>query len=188
MKNILIINAHEYHEMAKGHLNQTLTERMIDKLSSSYNVRTTIVENGYDIKEEQEKFKWADTIIFQTPVYWYSYPAAFKKYIDSVYEHGIFYHGTETYGVGGLLKGRQYMLSVTWGAAEKVFNSPVDQPFFDGKGVDEVLIAMHKTQQFIGLKPLKTLSIHSALQPDIEKVLADTDKHLEEVFSLSQNY
>ncbi|MGQ5206548.1 hypothetical protein [Bacillus subtilis] len=44
MKNILVINAHEYHEMAKGQLNQTLTERMVDKLSPFYNVKTTIVE------------------------------------------------------------------------------------------------------------------------------------------------
>ncbi|ARV47250.1 NAD(P)H-dependent oxidoreductase [Bacillus mojavensis] len=185
MKNILVINAHEYHEMAKGQLNQTLTERMVDKLSPFYNVKTTIVEKNYDIKEEQEKFKWADIIIIQTPVYWYNYPAAFKKYIDTVYEHGVFYRGTDTYGAGGLLEGRQYMLSVTWGAGEEVFNNPIDQPFFEGKGVDEVLIAMHKTQQFIGLKPLKTLSNHSALQPDIEKILEYTDKHLEEVFSLS---
>ncbi|MCY7508221.1 MULTISPECIES: NAD(P)H-dependent oxidoreductase [Bacillus] len=185
MKNILIINAHEYHEMAKGQLNQTLVERMVDKLSPLYHVKTTIVANHYDVKEEQEKFKWADFVIIQTPVYWYHYPAAFKKYMDTVYEHGIFYRGTDIYGEGGLLEGRHYMLSVTWGAGEWVFDNPIEQPFFEGKEVDEVLVAMHKAQQFIGMKPLKTLSNHSALKPDMEKVFEKTDQHLEEVFSLS---
>lgn len=185
MKNILIINAHEYHEMAKGQLNQTLVERMIDKLSSLYHVKTTIVANHYDIKEEQEKFKWADCVIIQTPVYWYHYPAAFKKYMDTVYEHGIFYRGTDIYGAGGLLEGRHYMLSVTWGAGEWVFDNPIEQPFFEGKEVDEVLVSMHKAQQFIGMKPLKTLSNHSALKPDMEKIFEKTDQHLEKVFSLS---
>lgn len=185
MKNILVINAHEYHDTAKGKLNRTLTERMVDKLSPFYNLKTTIVQNGYEIKEEQEKFLWADVIIFQTPVYWFSYPAAFKKYIDSVYEHGVFYRSADTYGTGGLLKGKQYMLSVTWAAHKKVFTTPLDEPFFEGKKLDDVLIAMHKPHQFIGLKPLKTLSNHSVAQPDMGKILYHTDRHLEEIFSVS---
>ncbi|WP_375347362.1 NAD(P)H-dependent oxidoreductase (plasmid) [Priestia megaterium] len=122
MKNILIINGHEYYENAKGQLNQTLTERIVDKLSPVYNIKTTIVEKGYEIKEEQEKFKWADIITFQSPVYWFNYPGAFKKYIDSVYEHGVFYRSADPYGTGGQLKGRQYMLSVTWAASDDAFS------------------------------------------------------------------
>ncbi|WP_366592265.1 NAD(P)H-dependent oxidoreductase [Bacillus subtilis] len=182
MKNILIINGHEYYEKAKGQLNKTLTERMVNKLSPTYNIKTTIVENGYEIKEEQEKFKWSDVIIFQSPVYWFNYPGVFKKYIDSVYEHGVFFQSADPYGTGGKLKGRYYMLSVTWAASEDAFSK--EQPFFEGKGVDDVLVAMHKTHQYVGLSPLKTLSNHSAYQPDIEKILNDTDKHLQEVFSL----
>lgn len=53
MKNILIINAHEYHEMAKGQLNQTLTKRMVDKLSPFYQVKTTNVDSGYEIKKNR---------------------------------------------------------------------------------------------------------------------------------------
>ncbi|HFK1529870.1 TPA: NAD(P)H-dependent oxidoreductase [Bacillus cereus] len=183
MKNILIINGHEYYENAKGQLNQTLTNRMVEKLGSIYSIKTTIVEHGYDIKEEQEKFNWADVVIFQTPVYWFNYPGACKTYIDAVYEHGIFYRSSELYGTGGLLEGKQYMLSVTWAAGEDVFSNH-NQPFLEEKSVDEVLIAMHKTHQYVGMKPLKTLSNHSAYQPDIEKILSQTDKHLKEVFSI----
>lgn len=75
------------------------------------------------------------------------------------------------------------MLSVTREAGEDVFLN-ANQPFFEEKSVDEVLIAMHKTHQYMGMKPLKTLPNHSAYQPDIEKVLLNTDKHLKEVFAI----
>ncbi|MEX2461571.1 MAG: NAD(P)H-dependent oxidoreductase [Paenibacillaceae bacterium] len=182
MKNILIINGHEYFSFAKGDLNRTISLTMVEKLGKKYNVKTTVVQAGYDIKEEQEKFQWADTVIIQTPVYWYSYPGLFKKYIDAVYEQEIFYRSGKVYGTNGLFSDKKYMLSVTWAAEEDLFSN--EKTFFDGKSMDDVLVAMHKNQQFVGMKPLKTLSTHQALNPNIDECLKKVNEHLKEVFSV----
>ena len=71
-----MINAHQRYEgFADGKLNQTLIDAAKDLLSGiGYEIKTTNVENGYDIPEELEKHKWADVVIVQTPVYWMSVP------------------------------------------------------------------------------------------------------------------
>lgn len=47
-----------------------------------------------DIAAEQEKLLWADTVIFQFPLWWFSMPAIMKGWIDRVYAWGF------AYGVG----------------------------------------------------------------------------------------
>ncbi len=47
-----------------------------------------------DIAAEQEKLRWADTVIFQFPLWWFSMPAIMKGWFDRVYANGF------AYGVG----------------------------------------------------------------------------------------
>ncbi|MCY9457365.1 NAD(P)H-dependent oxidoreductase [Bacillus inaquosorum] len=68
MKNILIINGHEAYPHARGQLNHTIFTAMVDKLGEKYEVKKTVVADGYQIPEEHEKFKWAEAVIYQTPV------------------------------------------------------------------------------------------------------------------------
>ena len=37
-----------------------------------------------DIAAEQEKLRWADTVIFQFPLWWFSMPAIMKDWVDRV--------------------------------------------------------------------------------------------------------
>ena len=86
MKNILIVNGHQrYDQVAEGNL----TKMYIDSASeffekNGFNVKNSVVESDYDVKEEVEKFVWADYILFQYPVYWMGVPWITKKYIDSI--------------------------------------------------------------------------------------------------------
>ena len=82
--------------------------------------------------------------------------------MDEVFEYGQFYSFADTYGQGGLMKNKEYILSTTWNAPEEVFNNPA--AFFDGKNVDDVLISFHKTMEFCGLKKRKTLSFHNVVK------------------------
>ena len=183
MKNILIINGHEAYPHARGQLNHTIFTAMADKLSEKYEVKKTVVADGYQIPEEHEKFKWADAVIYQTPVYWFSVPALFKKYIDEIYEYGLFYQGSEDYGRGGLFTDKKYMFSTTWNAPKDVFSKA--GTFFEGKSLDEALFHLHKMQEFIGMKPLKTFSVHDVISnPQVDQYLADLDAHLKEVCSI----
>lgn len=80
-----------------------------------------------DIAGEQEKLLWADTVIFQFPLWWFSLPAIMKGWIDRVYAYGFAYgvgehsdtHWGDRYGEG-TFAGKRAMLVVTaggWGGA-----------------------------------------------------------------------
>ena len=47
-------------------------------------MKTTKVEQGYSAELEHEKFDWADKILIHFPIYWFSVPSMFKKYIDTI--------------------------------------------------------------------------------------------------------
>ncbi len=184
MKHILIINSHQPYPFAKGLLTDTLISEIEEILSPFYKIKKTIIKNGYDIKEEQEKFFWADTIIFQFPIYWFSEPAILKEYMQNVYEYDVFYSFSGSgYGQGGLLKGRDFMLSTTWNSPLEAFGKGF---WKDVKTPSEVLIPFRQTQKFIGLGELKHFSCHDVIKnPRIETFLNNLENHLKEVFSLT---
>ncbi|MBF0381012.1 MAG: NAD(P)H-dependent oxidoreductase [Magnetococcales bacterium] len=172
-KNVFIINGHQACDYAPGKLNQSLVDVAKNSLEKQgHNIKVSHVDNDTDPAGEVEKFIWADVIIFQTPVYWMSVPWKFKKYIDEVYMTG---YGTlfaddgrsdddpsKKYGNGGLLQGTKYMLSTTWNAPLEAFTDT--KQFFDGKSVDEVFVAFHKGQSFLGLEKLPTFSCHDVIK------------------------
>ena len=178
MKNILIINGHQhYANIAEGKLTQfyidTATEFFV---KNSFIVKNSIVESAYNIKEELEKFAWADVIIFQYPVYWMGVPWITKKYIDEIFSAGkdtITYtsdgrsrsDASKKYGSGGLMQGKHYMLSLTYNCPISEFDNK--DGFFDGLSLDEANIATHKTFQFCGATPLKTFSVHDVFKGDL---------------------
>ena len=97
-KHIFLINGHQYWEISKGELNKSLVEFAKKVLTQKgYSVKTTHVDDVYDPKEEVEKFMWADFIIFQTPVYWFSIPGRFKSYIDEVYNVFFYFHKAQQF-------------------------------------------------------------------------------------------
>ncbi|MEI7219541.1 NAD(P)H-dependent oxidoreductase, partial [Pectobacterium carotovorum] len=91
MKNVLIINAHQFYEgISSGSLNKALVGVIQEEMEKrGYTVKLTDIERGYDINEEVEKHLWADIIITQSPVYWFSTPWIYKKYVDEVFTAGL---------------------------------------------------------------------------------------------------
>ena len=192
--NVLLINGHQRWEgFAEGRLNQTIIDETQKQLTNAgHEVKTTIVESGYDIAEELDKYKWADAVFVQTPVYWMSVPYLFKKYMDEVFTSGI---GevlctddgrtrsdlSKKYGSGGLMNGKKYMLSTTWNAPLESFEDPAQ--FFEGKSVDGVFMWLHKAFQFFSMEPLPTFSCHDVLKDaDVEGDLKRLEAHLAKFF------
>ncbi|KGX92354.1 flavodoxin [Pontibacillus halophilus JSM 076056 = DSM 19796] len=183
MRNILIINGHQYYPFAKGQLNKTLFDEIVSNIEGSYKVQTTVIDDGYDVKEEQEKFKWADAIIMQTPLYWFSLPGATKTYFDLVYEYGVFFGGESEYGNGGLMTGKKFMISTTWNAPEYAFND--ESKFFQGKTLDEALDHLHNMNKYVGMEPMKSFGAHDVIaNPDVEKYVTELRQHLKEQFNV----
>lgn len=176
--NILVINGHKYYSYSQGRLNKTLFDQIVKILTPYNEVKTTVVEEGYDVEEEIEKFKWANIIIIQTPINWFSTPWLLKKYYDEVYSHGIFYTGSEKYGEGGLFTDKHYMYSLTWNTPCDAFTE--SEGFFDGRSVDDIIISFHKMQEFCGLKKLPTFSVHDVIHnTNVPEYIENLHQHLE---------
>lgn len=175
----LVINGHKYYPYAQGRLNKTLFDRIVAILSDGNEIQTTIVENGYDVDEEIKKYLWADTVIYQNPVNWFSAPWLLKKYYDEIFKHGVFYGPSTEYGRGGLLNGKKYMYSLTWNSPEEAFQDT--KGFYDGRSVDDIIISLHKLHEFCGFDKIKTFSCHDVVKhPDISLYLERLNQHLYE--------
>jgi modulator of drug activity B len=194
MKKILLLNGGKQFAHSEGRLNQTLHEAALAHLDrAGFDVQQTFIDAGYDVQAEVEKFLWADVVIYQMPGWWMGAPWTVKKYIDEVFTagHGSLYandgrtrsDASQKYGSGGLVQGKQYLLSLTWNAPQQAFDDPSD--FFEGKGVDAVYFPFHKANQFLGMTALPTfLSTDVMKQPNIERDVARYQQHLAEVFGV----
>ena len=69
------------------------------------------------------------------------------------------------------------MLSSTWNAPLEAFNEPMQ--FFEAKGIDGLLFPMHKTFEFLGMRPLPSFIANDVLKnPSIEADLERFKAHL----------
>jgi len=95
-----------------------------------------------DVRAEQDKLLWADTLILQFPLWWFSMPAILKGWVDRVYAYGFAYgvgehsdqHWGDRYGEG-TFAGKRAMLIVTTGGwedhyAARGINGPIDDLLF----------------------------------------------------------
>lgn len=173
----LVINGHKYYPFSQGRLNKTLFDKIVEVVSPNNEVETTIVQDGYDLQTEIDKFIRADIIIFQSPVNWFSYPGLFKSYIDEVYKHGSFFGPSDRYGRGGLMHNKRYMLSLTMNSPKAAFEET--DGFYDFRHPDEVFLAMHKLQQYCGIEKINTFCCFDVVKhPDIPRFLSELEEHL----------
>ncbi|MDQ8698314.1 NAD(P)H-dependent oxidoreductase [Hyphomicrobium sp. LHD-15] len=95
-----------------------------------------------DVKAEQQKLLWADALILQFPLWWYSMPAILKGWVDRVYAYGFAYgvgehsdrHWGDRFGEGKFA-GKRAMVIVTTGGWEEHYsacgiNGPIDDLLF----------------------------------------------------------
>lgn len=196
MKKVFIINGGQVFEHSGGRFNKTITNKTISFFENTegFEVRFTDINQPYDVKQEVENYRWADVVIYHTPIWWFQVPYEFKKYIDLVfsegYNNGIYHSDGRSsanpainYGTGGLLLGKKYMLTTSWNAPQEAFTLPGE--FFKEKSVDEgVMFGFHRMNAFTGMEPLQGIHFH-----DVEKnadVLKDMDRyeqHLARIFS-----
>lgn len=179
MKNLLLINGHDVFQRAKGQLTDHMVDLIRDELDPHFELKQTNIYKGYNIKEEIEKFQWADIVLIQTPIYWFSVPGILKKYFDDVFIPDVFFTKANEFGRGGLLTQKEYMLSVTWGVNIKAFNGSQNS-FLEGYSEDQVLFPIYKIFEYCGLKCLPTFSIYSAMKnPSLKGYTSQLQDHLQ---------
>ncbi|SEL52771.1 NAD(P)H dehydrogenase (quinone) [Pseudoxanthomonas sp. GM95] len=95
-----------------------------------------------DIVAEQDKLRWADALLLQFPLWWFSMPAILKGWVERVYAYGFAYgvgehsdrHWGDRYGEG-MMAGKRAMLVVTTGGWEPHYsargiNGPINDLLF----------------------------------------------------------
>lgn len=131
-----------------------------------------------DIAVEQRKLLWADAMIFQFPMWWFTMPAILKGWIERVFAYGFAYGVGQHEGVRwgdrygeGVLAGRRAMLSVTIGGR---------LPHYGSRGVngslEDLLFPIHHgVLWYPGIDVLPPFVVYQAdrLTPDGFETLAD---------------
>ena len=194
MSKVLIINAHHHYPFSEGKLNKTLETKINDHLvAQGHSVRKTRIDEGWDTDQEIANHEWADLLVLQTPVNWMGVPWTYKKYMDEVFTAGMdgrLCHGDgrsesqpkSNYGAGGALKGKKYMLSLTFNAPEESFDDDTEY-LFQGKSVDDLLFPMHMNFRFFGMEALPTFACFDVMKNadidnDIQRLSEHLTKHL----------
>lgn len=118
-----------------------------------------------EVRQAQQDLRWADTLVLQFPLWWYSTPAILKGWIDRVFTKGFAYgiadpdHPGRTFRYGdGPLAGRRAQVIVSTGSpaaamSDRGINGPLDEVLFH---------LLHGTLWYVGLAPLPPLGIHGA--------------------------
>jgi modulator of drug activity B len=194
-KKIFVINGGQVFGHSGGQFNKTLLDNTVNFFNNhpGFEIRATDINDDYDPKQEVENYKWADVIIYHTPVWWFQLPHDFKKYLDVVftegYKNGIYRsdgrkadNPAVNYGTGGLMHGKHYMLTTSWNAPAEAFTLPGE--FFNERSVDDgALFGFHRMNAFTGMKPLESIHFHDVMKADyIEQDLKRYEEHLNNIF------
>jgi modulator of drug activity B len=195
MKNIFVINGGQVFAQSGGKFNKTLEETTVNFFQNhpDFEVRSTDINMPYEPKQEAENYKWADVIIYHTPIWWFQVPFDFKKYLDTVfsagYQNGIYKSDGRSsanpainYGKGGMMHGKHYMVTSSWNAPEEAFTLPGE--FFNQHSVDEgVLFGFHRMNAFTGMEQLESIHFHDVMKnPDIDTLMSRYRNHLNKLF------
>ncbi|GAO44093.1 NAD(P)H-dependent oxidoreductase [Flavihumibacter petaseus] len=195
---IFIINGGQVFAHSGGLFNNTLagwTTAFLER--EGFEVRISNINDEFDPFAEVEHFKWADVVIYHTPIWWFQVPNRLKKYIDDVFtaghQNGMYTSDGRSrtnpainYGTGGLMQGKKYMVTTTWNAPDTAFTLPGE--FFGETSVDDgVLFGFHKMNRFVGMERINGFHFHdlekNATEERIENYRRDYTRHLKAVFT-----
>ncbi|WP_454198856.1 NAD(P)H-dependent oxidoreductase [Nocardia sp. Marseille-Q1738] len=121
-----------------------------------------------DIRAEQQKLLWADTVVLHFPLWWFGLPAILKGWADRVLTCGFAYgaggKAVPRYGAG-VLAGRRAMLVVGIGGK---------QPSYSDRGingpVDDLLFPIHHgILYYTGMDVLPPFLVHDTIRLGSER-------------------
>lgn len=114
--NVLLITGHTYQAVSV--FNKMITEELKNEIPDLKISNLAELYPNYQIDRtvEREKLLWADTIIIQSPVFWYSMTSLIMRYLEEVFEHGWAYGSR-----GNALKGKRIIISLTAGTPKSEY-------------------------------------------------------------------
>ncbi len=152
MKTLIIlahpdINNSNVNKRWRQELQKYSNDIMIHELYKEY------PDWNIDIEKEQQLLESHDYIIFQFPVYWYSYPPLLKKWLDDVFTHGWAYGSN-----GNKLKGKNFGLAMSIGDKKGNYSYAGSVGFT----VDEIITPFYASIAHVGANVLPYFSVFGA--------------------------
>lgn len=146
-EHVLIVNAGVLRPNGEGgRLNETMTKIAREAFEmAGFSVETTDLRQDWTLEEETDKVARAKLLLVQTPIWAMSTPWQYTRWQDEVLTH------PKVCGTGGFLTDHYYWLSTTWNAPLEAINEPGQ--FFDGRGLEGVLMPLHKQFAYMGIRP-----------------------------------
>lgn len=109
------------------------------------------------LRDEMDKLAWADFLIFQFPLWWFSLPAILKGWVDRVFAMGFSYNSGQSYE-SGVFRGKRAMLSFTTGGPASGY-----VPGGRNGSIDELLRhVQYGMLHFVGMDVLPPFIAYSA--------------------------
>lgn len=116
-----------------------------------------------EVTAEQQKLLWADALILQFPLWWYSMPAIMKGWVERVYAYGFAYgigeHSDTRWGDRfgeGVMAGKRAMLVVTTGGWESHYGPRG----INGETNELLFPIQHGTLYYPGFEVLPPYLVH----------------------------
>lgn len=125
-----------------------------------------------DVREEQRRLLWADLVLFQFPLWWFSVPAILKGWFDRVLAPGFAYGNGRFFDTGGM-RGRRAMLAVTTGGLPHMYGEdgrygPIERQLHH---------VTYGTLAFVGFDVLPTFAVHGPARIGEEARRAELDRY-----------
>lgn len=174
MKTLIILahpdmNKSKVNKSWKQALEKYPTEIMIHELYKEY------PDWNIDIEKEQRLLENHDCIIFQFPLYWYSYPPLLKKWLDDVFTYGWAY-GSK----GKKLKGKKFGLAISIGDKEENYSHNGSVGFT----IDEIISPFKASAAHVGASVLPCFFVFGAsFQISNEEITQSAKSYIEYILS-----
>ncbi|MDM7918370.1 MAG: NAD(P)H-dependent oxidoreductase [Methanosarcina sp.] len=134
-----------------------------------------------DIKEEMEKVKWADLLIFQFPIFFTAMPAIMKGWIDRVLAPGFGFNPvTNSAYDTGLFKGKSAMLAFTTGAPKEMYS----EGGAHGDIHKHMESVTHCVFEYMGMKVLPSVIVYEASAMKRERGTEELGKYRQRISEL----
>lgn len=123
-----------------------------------------------EIRQEQYKLEWTDAVVLQFPIWWGSYPAVLKGWIDRVLSYGFAYGRTKS------LPNKIVLFSVTTGGA-----ADAKEKREYGRRINNMADDVFGYMRWDVLKPYISHGIPSSKPEERAKLIKGYVNHLEKI-------
>ena len=150
-RSIVVLHAHPYPDRSRaGHaLLDAVKDLPTVKVRSLY---ALYPDFSIDVEAEQAALVAADVVVWQAPLYWYSFPALLHLWIEKVLTHGW------AYGGGTAIAGKRALWVTTTGAPDSAYQPGA----MHGYTFDSFIPPVAQTARFCGMEWEPPIVIHAA--------------------------